>query len=158
MPVPEAIAGGLTFKQVSAGLHHSCGVTDQDRAYCWGNYADGALGIGPTDTHQYTPVAVVGGLSFDMVSAGWSYTCGVTTDGKAYCWGLNQGRLGDGTTDERWEPVPVTGELEFVKVSTGGRQSCGVTPLGALYCWGEDHNSGDISLSPTRIRLEPDPD
>jgi alpha-tubulin suppressor-like RCC1 family protein len=47
-------------------------------------------------------VAVAGGLTFAMLSAGEGYgydhTCGVTTDGVAYCWGANtQAELGDGS-------------------------------------------------------------
>src|SRR4051794_4991656 len=36
-------------------------------------------------------------LSFAQLSVGYFHTCGVTTGGKAYCWGANDwGQLGDG--------------------------------------------------------------
>jgi alpha-tubulin suppressor-like RCC1 family protein len=51
---------------------------------------------------------VTGGLRFSQVSAGGFYTCGVSTDQAAYCWGNNfGGPLGDGTTTDRNAPVPV---------------------------------------------------
>jgi alpha-tubulin suppressor-like RCC1 family protein len=38
-------------------------------------------------------------LAFSQVSGGDRHTCGVTTDNRAYCWGVNDyGQLGDGTT------------------------------------------------------------
>src|SRR5687768_4472971 len=48
-------------------------------------------------------------LAFRQVSAGpLRHTCGVTTDDRAYCWGINDnGQLGDGTTTQRLTPVPV---------------------------------------------------
>jgi hypothetical protein len=49
-------------------------------------------------------------LAFSQVSGGDRHTCGVTTDNRAYCWGVNDyGQLGDGTTTRRLAPVPVTG-------------------------------------------------
>ena len=42
---------------------------------------------------------VAGGLTFAAVSAGGNHTCGVTTTGVAYCWGMNpMGELGIGTS------------------------------------------------------------
>lgn len=36
----------LTFRQVSAGATHVCGVTTDNRAYCWGANESGELGVG----------------------------------------------------------------------------------------------------------------
>jgi alpha-tubulin suppressor-like RCC1 family protein len=61
-------------------------------------------------TTRLTPVAVVGGLYFNQVSAGDSYTCGKTGAGVAYCWGFNGvGELGDGKHIKHVTPTPVAG-------------------------------------------------
>jgi alpha-tubulin suppressor-like RCC1 family protein len=108
---PTAVLGGLLFSSVVPGGVHTCGVTTQHRAYCWGDNAFGELGDGTTTT-RLTPVAVVGGLNFKYggVSTGYFHTCGVTTGGQAYCWGANDGgELGDGTKTNRSRPVAVVG-------------------------------------------------
>jgi alpha-tubulin suppressor-like RCC1 family protein len=43
---PVLVAGGLTFRSISAGAFHTCGVTDHGDAYCWGLGLDGELGNG----------------------------------------------------------------------------------------------------------------
>jgi alpha-tubulin suppressor-like RCC1 family protein len=55
--------------------------------------ADGTL---PCST---TPLPVIGRQSFTEISTGFgSHTCGVTTRGNLYCWGLGvSGQRGDGT-------------------------------------------------------------
>src|SRR5687768_15505286 len=84
-PSPEpatgnATAAALSFRQVSAGVSHTCGVTTDDKAYCWGYNFSGQLGDGTT-TQRTVPVAVRGGLRFLRVSAGSSHTCGLATTG-----------------------------------------------------------------------------
>lgn len=133
---PRTIQGGLTFRMVSTGGWHTCGVTTSGAAYCWGSNVYGTLGDGTTTTLQPSPVAVLGGLTFASISASFNHTCGVTTTGEAYCWGYNGGRLGDGTTTDRTSPVPVLGGLTFAMVSAGGGHTCGVTTSGAAHCWG----------------------
>jgi alpha-tubulin suppressor-like RCC1 family protein len=104
---PAAAVAPLVFRQVSAGAFHTCGVTVNDLAYCWGEAALGALGTGSSSVNQFHPVAVAGGLRFLSINAGTSHTCGITTDRLAYCWGNNSsGELGDGTTALRFAPVP----------------------------------------------------
>ena len=56
---PVAVAGGLTFSQVSASGSHTCGITPAGAGYCWGGNLFGALGDG-TRTERRTPVPVSG--------------------------------------------------------------------------------------------------
>ena len=73
-----------------------------------GSNASGKLGDGTT-TNRATPVAVAPWLTFASLEAGGTHTCGVSTIGVAYCWGLNgAGRLGNGTTSSASLPVVVT--------------------------------------------------
>src|SRR5512133_1539824 len=65
-------------------------------------------------------------LAIYQLSTGDAHTCGVTTDNRAYCWGVNEyGRLGDGTTGDRLTPVAVVGGLPFRQISAGANHTCG---------------------------------
>jgi alpha-tubulin suppressor-like RCC1 family protein len=109
-PVP--VAGGLSFAAATGGGFHTCGVTTGGAAYCWGSNRDGELGDGSAAFTQTTPVAVVGGLSFAVVSPGAFHTCGVTAGGSAYCWGSNLNlQLGNGTNIGSNTPIKVAGQL-----------------------------------------------
>jgi alpha-tubulin suppressor-like RCC1 family protein len=55
MPVP--VSGGLTFASVSAGRFHSCGVSPNGTAYCWGNNRSNTLGDG-TSVNSLVPTRV----------------------------------------------------------------------------------------------------
>jgi alpha-tubulin suppressor-like RCC1 family protein len=46
VPATGALAAPLPFRQVSAGLRHTCGVTTSDKAYCWGDNGEGGLSGG----------------------------------------------------------------------------------------------------------------
>jgi alpha-tubulin suppressor-like RCC1 family protein len=169
---PIAVQGGLRFKQVSAGWGHTCGVTTENLAYCWGDNSAGQLGIGTStgpercDTDDVVegipcstrPVAVAGGFHFAQIDVGSEYTCAVTvTDRRAYCWGVNgNGELGDGTTTiMRLQPVAVVGGLHFRQVSARYHHTCGVSTENKAYCWG-DNSVGQLGDS-TRVarRLRP---
>jgi alpha-tubulin suppressor-like RCC1 family protein/uncharacterized protein YjdB len=62
-PGPRAMAGGLTFVDISAGWTHACGITTRAVAYCWGRAhpagvtGASALGTG-TEIDSNIPVAV----------------------------------------------------------------------------------------------------
>ncbi len=137
---PVAVAGGLTFQSVSNGVFHSCALTTGGQAYCWGvSNNDGQFGDGTTNSST-VPVAVAGGLTFQSVSAGGTYTCALTTGGEAYCWGSNSGgELGNGTTTNSTVPVAVAGGLTFQSViAEGGSVTCGLTTGGEVFCWGNN--------------------
>ncbi len=143
----------VTWVEVSAGVYHTCGITVDGTAYCWGGDGKGELGTGTTDNSP-TPVPVAGDLRFATISAGDAHTCGLTVDGSAYCWGTNSwGELGTGTTEGSPKPVAVTGGLRFATISAGTHRSCGLTADGAAYCWGlyPGCGSGKNEESPCRI-------
>jgi len=152
---PTRVVGGLRFRQVSAGVAHTCGVTPDHRAYCWGENSFGQLGDGTTALVRVTPVRVAGGLRFRQVSKGFFHTCGVTPGERGHCWGDNRfGQLGDGTTTDRRTPVAVAGGLRFRQLSGGEAHTCGVTPDNRAYCWG-DNRFGQLGDGTTTQRLTP---
>jgi alpha-tubulin suppressor-like RCC1 family protein len=97
---------------------------------------------GPTEAPSALPAEALAtgtqALVFAQLSMGDMHTCGITTTGKAYCWGRNfQGQLGDGTDTTRLLPTPVAGGLVFRNVSAGQDHTCGVTSDFLAYCWCE---------------------
>ena len=155
---PVAVKGGLTFRNISPGGAHTCGVTTDDEAYCWGSNAEGQIGD-RTSTDRPAPVRVAGGLRFREVSAGISHSCGITTSGRAVCWGLNlSGQVGDSTgVPVRRSPVQVAGGRFYSQIDAGEDFTCAVTRHDRALCWGlniyGNLGNGTASLSrwPRRV-------
>jgi alpha-tubulin suppressor-like RCC1 family protein len=155
---PTLVAGGYQWRNIDAGgggsggednpdpMHggHTCGITTDDRAFCWGEGRLGQNGDGVL-TIRKAPVAVAGGLKFRSISLGIEHVCAVTTGSKPYCWGANSlGQLGDGTTTRRTRPRAVAGNHLFRQVSAGGMFACATTSDKVAWCWGaNDGNLGD---------------
>ena len=140
-PTVVPASGGLSFASVSVGFRHTCGLARDGRAYCWGRFNEGQLGIGPTDnSEKSTPLPVSGGLTFSSISVGFGYTCGVTTTGQGYCWGNNsEGELGNGTRDVKNVPTLVAGGLTFSSITgSAAYHTCGITTSQRAYCWGRN--------------------
>src|SRR5438876_940347 len=57
--VPTPVMGGLAFAAISAGGRHTCGLTPNGVAYCWGFNAAGQLGTGD-DVTKTIQTAVIG--------------------------------------------------------------------------------------------------
>ncbi len=164
---PGRVAGGFNFKpgSISVGLDHVCATTTADKAVCWGRGRYGKLGIGTADAlgvieNLMTPREVKGNLSFASLTTGVFQTCGIATDGKAYCWGRNgSGQLGDGSTTMRVEPAAVSANLSFKHVAVGNDHACGVSSNDEVYCWGNGNagklgtRSSDNKLTPTKVKL-----
>jgi alpha-tubulin suppressor-like RCC1 family protein len=156
-PTPEPVSGGHLFRQVSAGGYHTCGVTTDNRAYCWGGSGSGQIGDsvkgGETCAKsggafpvfcRKSPALVSGGHNFRQLEAGGGsgqadpgHTCAVTTDDRAFCWGVNaHGQVGNGQLTNAYWPKRVAGGLRFRNVTAGVYDSCGATTDDHAYCWG----------------------
>jgi alpha-tubulin suppressor-like RCC1 family protein len=154
------VAGGLPFKEISAAMYHTCGLTTSGVAYCWGRNDYGQLGdgtqSGPYDNWIIEPRAVAGGLAFSRISAGSWHSCGVTVSGTAYCWGENLfAQLGRGNVGGvALTPTAVQGEISFAQVSAGGGQTCAVATSGVGYCWGANYD-GQLGDGTNGTRVAP---
>ena len=128
--MPVLVAGGHTWKQISVGQFHVCGVTTANAAYCWG-FNDFRLGDGDeTSTSKSAPVAVLGGYYFKSIDAGRLTTCALTTADQAYCWGANSsGQYGTSApTDLSRIPVLAAGGQTFSELNTSSDQhTCGIS-------------------------------
>lgn len=154
IPEPVAVRGGLSFVQLTAGDSHTCGLTIDSRAYCWGYNAEGSVGDGST-VDRLSPAAVEGGLTFDTLSAGAGHTCGITDEGRVHCWGYNShGQLGDGTTTSRPTPTAVAGGFRFESVVGGFFHTIGITTDGVTYSWGSNEK-GELGDGTTTDQSTP---
>ncbi|MFW6201720.1 MAG: RCC1 domain-containing protein, partial [Gemmatimonadota bacterium] len=152
--VEDPADGPVTWLQVSGGYDHTCGLTRDGEAYCWGSDASEQLGNGATSGNQATPSPVAdpasGPVTWTQVSAGGFHACGVTTDAEMYCWGSDaSGQLGngDGLTGDQATPTlvadPGSGSVSWARVGAGSFHTCGLTTDGEAYCWGRDA-SGEL--------------
>lgn len=155
-----AIAG-KTIKSISAGNSTVCAIANDDKAYCWGNNAQGQVGNNTKTSPVSTPVAVNTGLSFKSVQPGSVLTCGIAFDDKVYCWG-GANLMGNGTVVESLTPtaIDVTGALSgktIRSLSVGYAYACVVTTDNSAYCWGQNLNGeiGDGSYGGGYTRLTP---
>ena len=135
---PVLVVGDHSFQSVAAGGDHTCGITTDNDAYCWGDNWFGQLGTGTYNDTSEAPALVTGGHKFRSLSLGFDHTCGITLSGDAYCWGYNgYGQLGNGSISYI-VPNPSRTLLPAAAASLtlGGIHTCGIATDNIAYCWG----------------------
>jgi alpha-tubulin suppressor-like RCC1 family protein len=141
-PNPVPVSGGLSFTSLAAGTAHTCGLTSDSTAYCWGRNDLGSVGDSTT-TGRDLPTLVAGGHKFAVITAGASHTCAITGAGEAYCWGNNgEGQVGDSSGNVQVNfPVAVhAGGVLFTAIAAGYNHTCARATSGQIYCWGGNEN------------------
>src|SRR2546426_9458738 len=114
----------------------------------------------PTDPPSPPPdasLAAATALTFWQVSGGYGYTCAITADNAAWCWGDNLwGQLGAGNAFALSDcigaagpfscstrPVRVAAEgRTFRQIAAGYNHTCAVTMDFHARCWGSNQDVG----------------
>ena len=161
------IAEGYMFRSVSIAFH-TCGITTNGGAVCWGTNSSGELGVGLAQSlgpWPATPQPITGGLTWTALVAREHGTCGLTVDGQAFCWGDNRNfRLGVGpdSTIQRecfgpcvTAPRAVQTSARFTSIAARTGDACGIATDGLVYCWGifPTRSSMSDSLAGTAIAV-----
>ncbi|WP_426303689.1 hypothetical protein LRM48_000875 [Candidatus Nanosynbacter sp. TM7-008] len=151
-PVAVQMPAGVSFQSITANNVHTCALTTEGKAYCWGYGGSGQLGNNST-TASRIPVAVQmpAGVSFQSIAVGYYHTCALTTTGQAYCWGQgSSGRLGNNSTTDSRIPVAVQmpAGVSFQSITAGSLHTCALTAEGKAYCWGQG-SSGQLGNNST---------
>jgi len=102
-----------------------------------------------------TPTQVGSGTTWSTVSAGYSSSCAIRTDGTLWCWGYGgDGQLGLGDTTNRTTPVQVGAATTWVTPAAGEWHTCASGTGGSLSCWGANWH-GQLGLGDTTNRTTP---
>lgn len=136
---PRAVPGGHVFTSISAGQDHVCALADGGAAWCWGDGSSGEIGSPSmlSGVPALEPRRVMGMPAARQVVAGARYTCALSLDGEAYCWGSSSSfQLGVAGGDTWNIPVSVNTTTRFSTLSLGTYTTCGLALDGLAWCWG----------------------
>jgi len=153
------IALGGPAKVIAAGDQHACAVMADGRVRCWGDGADGRLGLANVrdvgDDERPDEVATVQ-LPAEAVTivAGGRHTCALLADSRVVCWGKSDhGQLGYGNTiplgdNEHPSTAPPLALGRARAIAAGFNHNCAVRTIGGVVCWG-DGGSGRLGYGNT---------
>jgi len=133
---------------------HICAIQEGLTAMCWGRGFYHALGRSSKDNVGDSPSRSVASYpqvplpyNFTQVAAGTQHTCGLTVQGKVYCWGEGYfGALGYGSyadviaesLDPKVDAVQFPGGQNATAIYAGGYSTCAVLESNDLHCWGRN--------------------
>jgi alpha-tubulin suppressor-like RCC1 family protein len=143
------------LSQIFAGPTGTCVLTNDYRAFCWGQYpgrAGVAFSFEPVAVELEGVVSIVMGQDHRCAQVGELDADGEVLSTTLYCWGDNaRGQLGDGSFVASTAPVKVSGVDGVVidRWSTGHSHVCAAEKDGGqLVCWGAN-NRGQLGLGST---------
>lgn len=128
---------------LAVGWSHACQLRIDGGAFCWGDNAEGQLGIGEkAPVAVGGPTEVEGAHAFVHLSANAATTCAIDSSGALYCWGR-------GTTS----PARIGTANDWSTVGAGDAFSCALKQDGALYCF--DTSTAIPTAEPSRLGVDP---
>lgn len=128
----------LYLSQISVGDMHTCGLTVNGAAFCWGGNSHGELGTGDYVSHS-EPTRAAAGYVLESIVAASGFTCAIAAGGLGYCWGDDSMmELGESQAGKS-SPIPVAIAGGRTLTSISGSQmvhACALEAGGAAWCWG----------------------
>jgi alpha-tubulin suppressor-like RCC1 family protein len=154
---PRPVVGITNATQISTGTGASttCARTSDGHVQCWGDNGYGQLGLqaAPDITRDNnahpTPSAVALEAEIARVDIGQSSGCAIATDGKVYCWGLNDTKQlarPDANSFYEGSALAEVGAYELTRTALTQYWAFGITKDGLLLGWGRV-SGRDSSLS-----------
>jgi len=138
------------FTGIWSDITHSCALVG-NAAWCWGQGTTGGIGNGGT-TNRNLPTLVSGSLSFERLTLGSNFGCGLvavpsTTPQaySAYCWGNNTKNMLLTGAATATVPTAVNTSRQWELLDLGSTHACGLDQSdGKLYCWGDNGLEGGV--------------
>ncbi len=167
---PYLVQGLPKLEVLDTGALFDCGVTAEQRVYCWFIYWS-------EENKQFQNAFYMPNTEAVSVGVGGLHACGLDEDGFVSCWGewdvtlgpiWNQSPENTGSPGKPFElngisatpirawrvPLPAS----TTKIAVGGRHTCALLDTGAVYCWGYNWGgelglplSTDISATPVQV-------
>lgn len=93
----------------------------------------------PTPVAVAPPEGETDPIAFIELQHGFYHSCGLTADGRLFCWGYGKnGQIGNGQSLSVAPPVQVAGAKKITQFALTGRSTCALREDEHTYCWG--HN------------------
>jgi len=132
---------------LDVGYSHSLTIGTDGSLWAWGDNTLGLLGNDTTTARINTPTRVGTDTDWIYVSAGYSHTVAIKTDGSLWAWGRNNlGQLGDGTTINRNRPTRIGTNTNWASVSSSLEHTVAIKTDGSLWAWGRN-NLGQLGMA-----------
>lgn len=146
-----ALANAVTVAQklddLAVGPNSNCGITSDDRLYCWGDQVI-------TQSPDPTTGRMLDTRAWSGISIGDRHACAITTGKDVHCWGgdsngaLGRGTLKAATTDRMFGDAAMASADVAV---AGDGFTCARSSAGELSCWGAniygELGNGDVATT-----------
>ena len=152
---PKFIENLAGITQISMGIQHGLAVLVDGTLAAWGFNSYGQLGDGTTRLNQQIPITVAGLSNMIEVSAGFTHSLALKSDGTVYAWGTNHsGQFGTGAFTDSFVPVRSLGISDVAAIATPMYSSVALKRDGTVWAWG-NNTRGELGIGTRAVTPSP---